>query len=327
MMQPVDFNRNFASFSSHIDGVRQLIELARRNHKTQEATKRLDGSPNESETSTIYGSNRRTDPIKICLISSIGTVSNWGSYAPTSRDSVPEEELTDWKLARTGYGQSKLLSERLLAFAATDLNVPVTIVRVGQLGGPVQRNEQGAWPLQEWFPSLIKSSKTIKAIPTGLAALDDVDFVPVDLAAQITLELLDLENSAIARTAKKRKGAHFYHLVNPITASWATILPAVMRYLPDDVEEVPIVEWVDRLKNSAGENVGAAAFEGVDHGDNPALKLFETFDYMQDRAVRFPDARAAVLATKETAQQSPTLAALHAVDVRWMEMWMRQWNF
>jgi hypothetical protein len=57
------------------------------------------------------------------------------------------------------------------------------------------------------------------------------------------------------------------------------------------------------------------------------LKLFDSFDYMQDRAIRFPGARAAVLGTKRTARKSPTLAALYAVSGDWMELWMKQWSF
>ena len=139
---PVDFNRNFASFEASVSGVKHLIKFC--------------------------SGRRPTQPCRLVFISSIAASSNWGSAASTSRAKIPESELIDWRLARTGYGQSKLLSERVLAHAAKVISLPATIIRVGQLGGPVLRGETGKWPEHEWVPSMIKSSATMGVLPKTL---------------------------------------------------------------------------------------------------------------------------------------------------------------
>ena len=65
----------------------------------------------------------------------------------------------------------------------------------------------------------------------------------------------------------------------------------------------------------------------VDESANPAAKLLDFFDNMQDKAIRYPNARSAVLETKETVKKSTTLAELRSVEDDWMEIWMRQWQF
>jgi thioester reductase-like protein len=82
---PVDFNRHFSSFEPSIHGVQNFISFSQ--HRKQSAEQPV---------------------IPLLFVSSIGAVSNWGSHAPTARERVPEVELMDWKLGRTGYGQSKL---------------------------------------------------------------------------------------------------------------------------------------------------------------------------------------------------------------------------
>ena len=52
-----------------------------------------------------------------------------------------------------GYGESKYVAERLLEAGADKCGVPAVICRVGQLGGPVTK-EQGMWNKQEWLPSV-----------------------------------------------------------------------------------------------------------------------------------------------------------------------------
>lgn len=309
-IQPVDFNRNFISFEPHINGVRNLINIVRHRQK-------------------LYPSDPPSkDPMRILFISSMGTVSNWASQAPTSRALVPEAELTDWKLARTGYGQSKLLSERILAHAARCFGIPVTIARVGQMAGPVYRGEKGAWPDKEWLPSLIRSSVYLGAVPEDLGPMSRVDWVPVDVAAQVVMDLLTKRAEDMDGWAgeSKRRGrnqeAEFFHIANPRAILWSEILPAVRRYLPSNIRTVRIEDWVDLLRKSA-----EAESAGIDEGVNPAAKLMDTFDHIQDRAIRFPKARAAILDTKNTIKASVSLADLHAIDEEWMELWMRQWAF
>lgn len=304
---PVDFNRNIRSFKPFIEGVNAIVDFcvhARRSN-----------------------SNGTLEPTKLLFISSIGATSNWSSAAPTSRPSVPEVELTDWKVARTGYGQSKLLSERLLCCAAATYNLPVAIVRIGQLCGPVLHGVKGKWPEQEWVPSLIRSSIALGVLPTTLGPTEVLDWVPVDVAARIVVETVTpfaehkLPESRKGLRQNKKAEAQFFHIVNPRTSQWADLLPTMLERMKG-VETVTFVEWVDALKASVEESGG---YERVNEGSNPAGKLIDFFDNLQDRAVRFPHARVAQLETIQSAKVSETLRQLSAVTVDWMDLWLRQW--
>lgn len=292
---PVDFNRNFRSFKSSIDGVQHSINFC---------MSRTDRS------------------IKLLFVSSIGATSNWGSAAPTSRSKIPEVELTDWKVARTGYGQSKLVAERLLSHASRELGLPVGVVRVGQLGGPVLHGDaKGKWTEREWLPSLIRSSITLRALPGNLGPVEDVDWVPVDLAAVV---LTELSLYLLQSDTPRRNGADFFHLVNPLCTQWSKLVPSISAMIEESVRLVSFAEWVFILKQSAS---AAGGFRGVDEGVNPAAKLVDFFDNLQDRAIRFPKAKSTLLETRETVKVSKSLAALQPVGPDWMSLWMRQWNW
>ena len=266
----------------------------------------------------------------ILFVSSVGAVSNWSSYAPSSRDKIPEVELREWKLARTGYGQSKLLCERVLARAAVDLDVPVTIVRVGQLAGPVTHGEKGAWPIQEYLPSLIKTSTALKALPKDLGPHEVVDWIPVDIAARVLIEVGVDNNESMPpqdgkegnrKRKKEKKEAAFFHIVNPRAASWNDILPAMLSFMSEDVQIVSFVEWVDMLQGA----MKTSGLKGAEDGSMPAMKLWDTFDNMRDRAQRYPGSLVVTLDTRRSVQKSPSLQALQPVNAAWMELWMRQW--
>lgn len=292
---PVDFNRNFRSFKPSMDGIQHIVNFCMA---------------------------RREKPIKLLFVSSIGATSNWGSAAPTSRSKIPEVELTDWKVARTGYGQSKLVAERLLSHASRAIGLPVSIIRVGQLSGPVLHGAaQGNWTEREWLPSLIRSSISLRALPENLGPIEDIDWVPVDLAAVVMSELcLNL----VQQTRDRSSDARFFHLVNPHCTQWSTLVPSIMANMDSSVRCVKFVEWVTMLKQGAST---ADGFRGVDEGSNPAAKLIDFFDNLQDRAIRFPKAKTTLLDTKETVKVSKTLASLKPVDEGWMSLWMRQWKW
>lgn len=63
----------------------------------------------------------------------------------------------------SGYGESKWVSERLLEIVASETSLDPIVVRVGQIsGGP-----NGFWNENEWFPSMVRSSITMKVFPEG----------------------------------------------------------------------------------------------------------------------------------------------------------------
>jgi thioester reductase-like protein len=50
---------------------------------------------------------------------------------------IPESPITEYKSTRTGYGQSKLVAEKLLYAATEKTGLNVIVYCVGQIAGPV----------------------------------------------------------------------------------------------------------------------------------------------------------------------------------------------
>ncbi len=291
---PVNFNRHFTSFEPQIKGIKNLIEFASQSY--HEAV--------------------------LFFVSSISVATNWGAL-PGARASVPEIILKDWRLAGMGYGQSKLVSERILDEASKRRGVNTAICRVGQIAGPVRHGTQGAWPKQEWLPSMIASSKRLGKIPRTLGLADEIDWIPVDVFASIIMELLPIKSNPKG-AARKTGGneAVVHHVANPNIVTWKALLPMVCQYFSDDVVVVDFVEWCEALRNSF--DSGA---EKKDGDVNPAVRLWDYFDNLRDKTVRYPKVRAATLDATQTVRRSPTLADLEAVSSDWMQLWLSQWAF
>ena len=88
--------------------------------------------------------------------------------------------------SQLGYRESKHVSERILSFATERYGLPTSILRVGQIAGPLKENG-GAWHETEWFPTLVKTSRNLGLIPTTIS---DINWIPVDTLATVMLELV-----------------------------------------------------------------------------------------------------------------------------------------
>lgn len=158
---PVNWNLPLAAFEDQLKACRLLIALA-------------------------HSANH---DMSIIFLSSIGAANRWtdaGFNGP-----VPEAKLDQFVVAEpTGYAQSKLLAEHIFCAANERLKVPVTICRLGQIAGPVT-SFSGMWSPQEWFPSIILTSKKMRKLPKSLASMDRVDWIPVDILADILVDVID----------------------------------------------------------------------------------------------------------------------------------------
>ena len=160
----VDFNQNLSSFAENIQSIRTMIDW------------------------TIASARRP----RILFLSSISSVGPWNP-AYKNGTGIPEAPVEDLGAALSiGYSESKQISERLLDKAASESQVPVTILRVGQVGG-ARTASQSNWTQRELVPSMLKTSKSIGLIP---ADLPPVDWIPVDIFSKVVTELAfgDLEN-------------------------------------------------------------------------------------------------------------------------------------
>ncbi|CAK7214640.1 hypothetical protein SBRCBS47491_002214 [Sporothrix bragantina] len=274
---PVSFYRPTAAYAPIIRGVRHLIDLA-------VASKH--------------------QPV-LFFVSSVGVV-----QAQTSNSTVPEAFVTRLEYAEGGYGQSKLVAELLLAKAAETSGLNLRIFRLGQLAGPVD-GPLGQWKKKEWLPLIVASSKYLEELPSTLASLDRVDWLPVDRAARIMVELMAPSGAGIP-------DALVYHVVNPHTVSWSSLVPTVAAGLGLNLETdvVPWEDWVGSL--------WASQFGGDDER-NPAVSLQSFYQRLSEAAKA--GRQLPILETTISQQRSPTLRSMEAISPAWMTAWMKQWAF
>ncbi|PWY95993.1 acetyl-CoA synthetase-like protein [Aspergillus sclerotioniger CBS 115572] len=273
---PVNFNLTITSFEPHLRGTRNLVDFSAQARKT----------------------------IPITFVSSVSTIENWS--APETP--IPETALSDWSLAATGYGQSKLASSMILDAAAIESDVPRAIVRVGQVGGP--RGQHGQWNPQEWLPSLVRSSVYLGMLPDSLGALGHLGWAPIEDVAAVVLE-----TSAVTIDVPVDERNGYFHALNPTPVDWAGLVPTLREFYGERITRVvSLGEWVDALDKSQSRP------EDVER--NPAVKLLDTY-----RAAAKDAGAGFVFATEQTEMCSPTMRRMEPVSPELMRHWCGQWVF
>ncbi|KAJ5587251.1 Male sterility NAD-binding [Penicillium hispanicum] len=162
-------------------------------------------------------------------------------YSLEKRTSIPEVIYNDPSVVlRQGYSESKHTAERIYAAASAQCGVPSSIHRVGQIGDPT--TEKGVWNKQEWLPSLVATSKTIKQIPNSLGSVS-------------------------VHTQGDDPCAAF-HVVSPTAAGWQTLIPAMTKHF--EIEQVDLSTWIVALESFTNPMED-------DLKDKPALKILDFF--------------------------------------------------
>jgi thioester reductase-like protein len=269
----VDFNHSLKSFEdTHIRGVRNFI--------------------NASINSPKHPS--------IMFISSISSVGGW-----PARSVVPETPHQDYNAAsRLGYGESKHVAERILSIAAERSAVPSSILRVGQIAGPL-RKDGGLWNKTEWFPSLVKTSLSLGLFPETLAP---IDWIPVDELAKVIVEIM--------HARLYNNDSEVFNLVNPTLSSWGALLEPLLASAGPEARVVPLKEWVATVRQLGGRNTDEASAR-------PALKIIDFFEGMAEA----DHTASATYQTEHGRTASKTLSRLPAVKPEWMRIWLEQWKF
>ena len=271
----VDFNHSLESYDPvHLQGVRNLIDWS------------------------LY--SIRYPPI--IFISSTSSVGNWTTIHPD--EAVPESSIYDHQVAQTmGYGESKHVAEYILGTASEQSGVPVSILRVGQIAGPVAT--PGIWNKDEWVYSLIKSSQSLGYFPSNIP---DVDWIPVDTLASIVLDITHFTT----RTAENLT----YNIVNPQRTPWNSLINPILQRLGSETKSVELSEWIRML-------------EQIDRTDTrqltakPAAKILDFFRVLDNE---MKEGKGAIFSTKHGVFVSKTMASLGPVGTEWMELWLGQWG-
>jgi thioester reductase-like protein len=148
---PINFNLDL---EPHIRGVRNLLGFAEK--------------------------SRNKSPL--IFASSISTAFGWSSTHPG--EEIPEAVI-DLSSApdQIGYRESKFIAEHLLSNYSKFSGLKTAILRIGQIAGPLKGN--GVWSKQEWFPSMMASSKHLDMLPKSLGNMGRIDWIPVDILSSV----------------------------------------------------------------------------------------------------------------------------------------------
>lgn len=272
----VDFNHSLESFQPvHIRGVRNLVDWS------------------------IHGSRHP----HIVFLSSTSSVGNWKrvhqdepvSELPASSHHVAQE---------MGYGESKHVAECIFNVASERSGVPVSVLRVGQIAGPVWA--PGVWNRVEWFPSLVKTSQSLGWLPSYVP---DADWIPVDTLAATVVDIVHFA----AATGQSRT----YNIVNPHSAAWSSLIDTVRKRLDPEVQVVELSDWIQMV-------------EQIDQNDKkelaakPAAKILDFYKAFKEQK---RTGGGPIYSTAHGIAASKTMAELEPVNNDWMEIWLTQWGY
>ncbi|UQC73913.1 male sterility protein [Colletotrichum lupini] len=162
----------------------------------------------------------------------------------------------------TGYAQSKFIIEQVTQHYASTHNVPVRILRVGQLCG---HSRLGAWNHTEMWPTMMMAGlNQLDAMPS---LQTNVDWLPVDFCAEA------ISDAVIHNTAETSYAV--CNLVNPSAISWEQLLSMLEEACGRKIQRISMRKWVIRLEATAeSQSLGVKEL--------PALKLLGFFQSMAE---------------------------------------------
>ncbi|KAJ4469195.1 putative aminoadipate reductase [Lentinula aciculospora] len=288
----LDFNLSLFSFESHVRGMRNLIDLAR---------------------ASAYASS-----LRFLFTSSIGSAQSWDSK---SMGPYPEEVVLDPKYAvGGGYGESKYISERILAKSG----LHVSSFRIGQIAGGTPN---GAWAMSDWLPMIIKSSLSLNMLPNTKG---DISWAPLDAIAEGILDVAFTKDDPPVAI----------NLVHPQPVSWTTVMEAIRAFLisvkglpSDALPLVPFRNWVQALGDKVAQ-VGAdndSASKNVALRDLPAAKIIEFVrasaksSDLEGTGEGTEALGVSIFGTANIRKISKRMRELEPIGPREAELWVKYW--
>ncbi|OCL13142.1 non-reducing polyketide synthase 1 [Glonium stellatum] len=272
---PMSITRPINAFESQFKVMQNLIRLAC-----------------EASSNGQHGSR-----ITFQFISSIATVGYYPLWRGTT--CVPEERMSVNSVLPTGYGDAKLVCERMLdeTLHKYPHQFRPMAVRIGQIAGS---NTSGYWNPIEHFAFLIKSSQTLKALPDFEGELS---WCPVNDVSAALSELLISDVTPYP----------IYHIENPARQSWRdmiSILGGTLNVPRTNV--VPFHAWIRLVRQ----------FPGSTDIDNPAAKLV---DFLEEHFVRM-SCGGLILDTTRSREHSKTLASEKVISAELVRSYISAWK-
>ncbi|KAG2125486.1 hypothetical protein DEU56DRAFT_568857 [Suillus clintonianus] len=183
----------------------------------------------------LSASSVRTKAPRIFFMSSVSAV---GSYSGPEH-TIPEVPFDSPSLPLDqGYAQSKYVSERVLIDASRTANIPVTIVRAGQLAG---NTTLGAWNASEHIPIFIQACFSLKLMPSKIPNLS---WTPIDVASTILVDIMLNDPHRHTTNLLVR------HIDSPKELASSDFLQWMVEASGDSIALVSNENWLDAVRNS-----------------------------------------------------------------------------
>ncbi|KAK4244508.1 hypothetical protein C7999DRAFT_35113 [Corynascus novoguineensis] len=273
---PMSGNRPIKGFEGAFRSLRNLIDLARDAAGLRSPLKQK---------------------INFQFISSIGVVGHYPLWSGETR--VPEERMEPRSVLSNGYSDSKYTCERILdeTLHRYPDHFHTMSARLGQIAGS---KTSGYWNPIEHFCFLVKSSKSLRALPQ---LEGNLTWCPVNDMAAALSELLLLPH----------RPEPIYHIDNPVQQPWAEMV----RMLADALDIprsniVPFDEWVRRVRRSPL----------APETDNPAARLIDFLEFHFRRM----SCGGLLLDLAKACRDSPALAAVGPVSEDVVKKYVASWK-
>ena len=250
-------------------------------------------------------------------------------FTPTSSFTLSSKYNLKTILIRSHFQVERILQT---ASQPTRLNIPIHLLRVGQLTGS---SRTGHWNIDEMFPIIFATSAhhSMRALPV-FPSEKRVDWIPVDIAASTIGEIILSQasqgkhsgetNRENEKKYKQQEEAIYevHNIVNPHSILWEQLLAMLQsstlssQTATQKLELIPLKTWVSRLT--------ALAERGTDTKDVPGLRLLGFFEDMVPSSSSGEETK--IFETAKSEKLSEALRGCEAVNGEWVERWIGRWR-
>lgn len=152
-------------------------------------------------------------------------------------------------------------------------------------------------------------------VPGSLGVMDGVDWVPVDLAAEVVTDFLHFSFEGPEEVDEGERGAKVFNLVNPSSVKFGSLVPAIKKRLGACIKVVNFDAWVEALEELDKEDEDVLE-------RYPALRILEFFRGLRTDG----NGKEMEFVTERSMSASQTMREMELVSVKMMERWMRGWG-
>ncbi|EJD52051.1 acetyl-CoA synthetase-like protein [Auricularia subglabra TFB-10046 SS5] len=282
----LDFNLGLESFVPHLTGIRNIVTL-------------ISGSLQPAAPSLVF-------------TSSLDTIRHW-----SEERLVPEDLLNAEYAVGSGYGESKWISDQILARAANEIGLSVTTIRISQLSG-IRGN--GSWNTSDWVPQVLRASAALGAVPANHDG--NLSWLPLDVAAKAIVHVMN----------SPAPGFRMLNLEHPKSVQWREIFSQLAKSVARDtnrpMEAVTRAAWIKRIGEADAKRDGLAPERNATLHIAQLLRdgWASRWEKLGNDASNVRDATGfAHLEMSKMLSVYPELAACAPVDEQDVDKWVKYW--